>query len=126
MTIILTQCKLYFTYLLYLLIILYIIDEIRMLPKIKRILIELGENIRLARLRRKLTTQQVSERAGISRPTLLAIEKGSETVSIGSYLSVLQVLGLEKDLLIVAKDDELGRKLQDAKLGVKNRAPKKK
>lgn len=96
-----------------------------LLPKIKQILVELGENIRLARLRRKLTTQQVAERANISRPTLLAIEKGSEKVSIGSYAAVLNVLGLEKSLLLVGKDDELGRKLQDANLGVKERAPKK-
>ena len=95
------------------------------LPKGKRILAELGENIKLARLRRKLSTTQVSERADISRPTLLSIEKGTESVSIGSYFLVLQVLGLEKDFLDVAKDDVLGRKLQDAKLTVKERAPKK-
>ncbi len=96
------------------------------LPKYKKILEELGENIKLARLRRKLSAEQVSERANISRPTLLSIEKGSESVSIGLYLQVLSVLGLEKDLLLVAKDDELGRKLQDANLSVKERAPKKK
>lgn len=96
------------------------------LPKTKKILITLGNNLRLARLRRKLTTQQVSERAGISRPTLLAIEKGSSKVSMGSYLSVLSVLGLEKDMLLIGNDDVLGRKLQDAKLDTKERAPKKK
>ncbi|HMS69242.1 MAG: helix-turn-helix transcriptional regulator [Saprospiraceae bacterium] len=97
-----------------------------LLPKYQRILNELGENIKLARLRRKYSSQQVSERANISRPTLLAIEKGSESVSIGLYLKVLVVLGLEKDLLQLAKDDELGRKLQDANLIVKARAPKRK
>ncbi len=96
------------------------------LPKTKKILITIGNNLRLARLRRKLTTQQVSERAGISRPTLLAIEKGSSKVSMGSYLSVLSVLGLEKDMLLIGNDDVLGRKLQDAKLETKERAPKKK
>ena len=85
----------------------------------------MGENIKLARLRRKLSTEQVAERANISRPTLLAIEKGSPTVSIGSYLLVLNVLGLEKDFLVVAKDDELGRKLQDAKIRTGDRAPKR-
>jgi len=85
----------------------------------------LGENIKLARLRRKLSTEQVSERANISRPTLLAIEKGSPTVSIGSYLLVLNVLGLEKDLQFVAKDDELGRKLQDANIRTSDRAPRR-
>lgn len=97
-----------------------------LLPKHKKILSELGENIKLARLRRKFSTEQVSERANISRPTLLSIEKGSESVSLGLYLQVLAVLGLEKDLLLLAKDDELGRKLQDADLSTKERAPKKK
>jgi transcriptional regulator with XRE-family HTH domain len=99
--------------------------KVVLLPKARRILAELGENIKLARLRRKLSAAQVAERANMSRPTLLGIEKGSESISIGSYISVLQVLGLEKDLLNVAKDDVLGRKLQDAKLTVKERAPKK-
>ena len=91
-----------------------------------KILSELGENIKLARLRRKLSAEQVSERANISRPTLVAIEKGSPSVSIGSYLLVLKVLGLEKDFLLLAKDDELGRKLQDARISPKKRAPKRK
>lgn len=100
--------------------------KIIILPKTGRILSELGENIRLARLRRKLSMEQVAERANISRPTLLAIEKGSPTVSIGSYLLVLNVLGLEKDLQLVARDDELGRKLQDANMRIGDRAPKRK
>ena len=100
--------------------------KIVILPKTKRILTEIGENIKLARLRRKLSSEQVAERANISRPTLLAIEKGSPAVSIGSYLLVLQVLGLEKDFLLIAKDDELGRKLQDARISISKRAPKRK
>jgi transcriptional regulator with XRE-family HTH domain len=99
--------------------------KIIILPKTKRILSEMGENIKLARLRRKLSAEQVAERANISRPTLSAIEKGLPTVSVGSYLLVLQVLGLEKDILLVAKDDELGRKLQDAEINTGNRAPKR-
>ena len=96
-----------------------------LLPKHKQILSELGENIRLARLRRRLSTTQVAERANITRPTLLSIEKGSESVGLGLYFQVLMVLGLEKDLLSVAKDDILGRKLQDARLIIKERAPKR-
>ncbi|MEQ8924250.1 MAG: helix-turn-helix transcriptional regulator [Fulvivirga sp.] len=96
-----------------------------LLPKHKKLLRDLGENIKLARLRRKFSAEQVSERANISRPTLLSIEKGSESVSIGLYLQVLIVLGLEKDLSLIAIDDKLGRKLQDAELSVKERAPKK-
>jgi transcriptional regulator with XRE-family HTH domain len=97
-----------------------------LLPKAQKTASILGENIRLARLRRKYSTRQVSERANISRPTLVSIEKGNSNVSIGAYIKVLFVLGLEKDILNIAKDDELGRRLQDAKLTVKERAPKKK
>ncbi|MBT3424160.1 MAG: helix-turn-helix transcriptional regulator [Bacteroidetes bacterium] len=97
-----------------------------LLPKIKQILNEFGENIKLARLRRKLSSEQLAERAGISRSTLIKIEKGDEGVSIGNYMNVLKALGLEKDFLVVARDDELGRKLQDAKIITKRRAPKTK
>ncbi len=86
----------------------------------------LGENIKLARLRRRLSTLQVSERAGISRSTLVKIENGHDGVSIGSYFQVLSILRLEDDLLLIAKDDILGRKIQDAGLITKKRAPKTK
>ena len=97
----------------------------QILPSIAKILTEFGENIKLARLRRKLSAEQVAERANISRPTLHSIEKGLPGVAIGSYAQVLFVLNLEKDLLKLATDDTLGRKLQDAALIVKERAPKK-
>ncbi len=93
--------------------------------KKNKILLVFGENIKLARLRRKLSTKQIAERAGISRTTLYEIERGKPNVSIGNYAKVLSVLGLANDLLNVAKDDELGRKLQDANLVVKERAPKR-
>lgn len=99
--------------------------RIQVLPSVGKILTDFGENIKLARLRRKLSAEQVAERANISRPTLLSIEKGMPGVAIGSYAQVLFVLNLEKDLLKVAVDDMLGRKLQDAELTVKERAPKK-
>ena len=95
------------------------------LPKNLRILTTLGENIRLARLRRKLSSEQIAERAGIGRMTLWKIEKGTPTVSMASYLQVLFILGLESDLQQVAANDPLGRKLQDAKLIIKERAPRK-
>ena len=97
-----------------------------LLPKSMKLLQTLGENIKLARLRRKLTMSQVAERAGISRPTLSALEKGSPAVSLGVVLQVLLVLGLERDLLLLAEDDVLGRKLLDAELLVKERGPKMK
>ena len=94
-----------------------------LLPKNRRVLAKTGENIRLASLRRKLSTQQISERAGISRATLWNIERGKESVSIGAYFQVLLVLGLEKDFLKIASDDILGQKLQDLNLIRKKRAP---
>jgi transcriptional regulator with XRE-family HTH domain len=97
-----------------------------LLPKTQGILATVGEQIKLARLRRKLSGQMVAERAGIGRNTLISIEKGKPSVSMGHYLNVLKVLGLEKDFLLVGKDDILGRKLQDAGLSTKERAPKKK
>ena len=96
-----------------------------LLPKLTKILEEMGENIKLARLRRKLTTEQIAERAGISRSTLWQVEKGLASVSLGTYAQVLFVLGLEADLYLIAKDDILGRKLQDANLSIRKRAPKK-
>lgn len=96
-----------------------------LLPSQQRTLTTLGENIKYARLRRDLSSEQVAERAGISRNTLIKIEKGDEGVAIGYYFRVLAVLGLDKDILLVAKDDELGRRLQDVKLAVKKRASKK-
>lgn len=85
-------------------------------PKQKAILLQLGENIRLAAKRRKLTQTQISERTGISKPTLRKIERGEGSVSIGHYLQVLSVLGLADDMTQVARDDVLGRKLQDIEL----------
>lgn len=96
-----------------------------LLPKYERMMQTLGENIRLARLRRDLSSEQVAERAGISRNTLIKIEKGDDGVAIGMYLRVLIVMGLQDNLLLVAKDDELGRRLQDAGLLTKERASKR-
>ncbi|OFY51323.1 MAG: XRE family transcriptional regulator [Bacteroidetes bacterium GWF2_41_31] len=83
------------------------------LPKHQRMLEQLGENIKLARKRRNLTTIQVAERANISRNTLYLLEKGNASTSIGALFNVLRVLGLQDDFLKLAADDELGRKLQD-------------
>jgi len=95
-----------------------------LLPRAQKPISVLGENIKLARLRRKFSSEQVAERANISRPTLVSIEKGNPNVTIGAYVKVLSVLGLENDIIEVAKDDNLGRRLQDAKLIVRERAPR--
>jgi transcriptional regulator with XRE-family HTH domain len=85
-------------------------------PKFQKILEQVGENIKLARKRRKLTTIQVSERAGIDRSTLYQIEKGNGSVSLAAYFNTLRVLGLQDDFLKLAADDDYGRKLQDLSL----------
>jgi transcriptional regulator with XRE-family HTH domain len=95
-----------------------------LLPKTLRILSDLGENIRLARLRRRMSAEQLALRAGMSRKTLYQIEQGSPTVAMGNYLQTLFILGLEKDMTQVAAADPLGRKLQDAGLTTAKRAPK--
>lgn len=96
------------------------------MPQTEKILTQMGEQIKLARLRRKLSAELVAERANISRATLWAIEKGSPSVAIGMYAAVLHALnGMDKDLALVAKDDEFGRKLQDLELVTRKRAPKK-
>ena len=94
--------------------------------KQKNVLTTLGENIKLARLRRKLSIRSMAERAGIATSTLSNIEDGSPSVSLGSYLQVLSVLRLEDDLLLIADKDPVGRQIQDAGLIVKKRAPKTK
>jgi len=94
-------------------------------PAIQRLLRELGENLRLARLRRGFSMELVAERAGMSRPTLRAVEKGESGVTLGSYANVLHSLGLHEDLALIARDDELGRKLQDAKLPTRARSPRR-
>lgn len=85
-------------------------------PKNQKLLAQLGENIKLARMRRRYTQTLISERTGLSRLTIRKIEAGDSKVSLGHYVSVLSVLGLVGDLAKVARDDELGRKLQDIEL----------
>jgi transcriptional regulator with XRE-family HTH domain len=94
--------------------------------KQKNILTTLGENIKLARLRRKLSIRSLAERAGIAVSTMTNIEGGSPSVSLGNYFQVLTVLRLEEDILSIADKDPIGRQIQDAGLIVKKRAPKKK
>lgn len=92
------------------------------MPETQRILEKMGEQIKLARLRRNIAAELVSERAGISRTTLWAVEKGTPTVSIGTYAAVLHALGgMEKDFALVAQDDEFGRKLQDLNIQTRGR-----
>ena len=100
--------------------------NIVIMPDTQNKLSQMGEQIKLARLRRRLSVELVSERAGISRTTLWNIEKGSSSVAIGAYAAVLHALnGMDRDLLLIAKEDELGRKLQDSNLNGKKYTSKK-
>ena len=100
--------------------------SVTVMPATQDVLQQMGEQIKLARLRRKLSVELVAERAGISRATLWSIEKGASSVSMGAYAAALHAIGgMDRDLLLIAKDDELGRKLQDLDLLPKKRAPKR-
>jgi len=101
-------------------------NPLTMYPAEKKMLAEFGERLKLARLRRRFMAQTVAERVGISRTTLSRVEQGSPAVSLGVYLRVLSVLGLEGDFSALAADDRLGRRLQDLELPVRQRIRRKK
>lgn len=94
-------------------------------PTGSRELLAFGLRLREARLRRRFATELVAARAGLSRQTLAKIERGNPAVTMGSYLQVLRVLGLEHDLAALAADDEVGRRLQDQGLPRRERAPRR-
>ena len=97
------------------------------LPATENILETMGEQIKLARLRQDLSAELVAERAGISRTSLWKVESGSPAVAIGIYAAVLHALGgMDTDLLLIAKDDELGRQMQDLNLLTGKRASRRK
>lgn len=87
-----------------------------LLPSTTEFLQRFGERLRLARLRRRLTAKQVAERAGMAPMTLRSLERGGSGVTMGAYLAVMQVLGIEKDMDLLGAADPLGRELQDARL----------
>lgn len=95
-------------------------------PGSAKALREMGERLKDARLRRRFSMETVCVRADISRPTLYKIEKGDPSVVIGNILQVLRVLGLTEDLNLIAKEDIVGRRLQDEALPYRRRAPRRK
>lgn len=94
-------------------------------PSSARALLALGQRMKDARLRRQFSAETVAARAGITRQTLIKIESGTASVTMGNYFQVLVVLGLDKDINVVARDDVLGRRLQDAELPQRRRAPRR-
>ncbi len=96
------------------------------MPGLTRTLRGFGARLKAARLRRRYSAAMVAQRAGIARPTLYRVELGDPGVSLGNYARVMQVLRLEDDLKLLALDDALGRKLQDAEMGTRARAPRRK
>ena len=93
-----------------------------LLPATAQLLVDFGERLKLARLRRKLTAKRVAERAGMSVMTLRTLEAGGSGITIGAYLSVMHVLVLERDFAKLAESDVVGRQLQDARLMQGSRA----
>ena len=91
-------------------------------PQASRQLEALGDRLRTARLRRKLTGVVFAERMGVARDTLHRLEKGDPGISLGTYQRALRILGLDQDLDLIARDDVLGRKLQDARLPARRAA----
>lgn len=94
-------------------------------PQEQRLLSQLGERLKLARLRRKLSNAVVAQRAGISRTSLYKVEAGDPGATLGTYLRVLAVLGLESDINALAADDKVGRKLQDLALAPVPSSPRR-
>lgn len=100
-------------------------SKVTLLPQQQKRLRQMGEQIKLARLRRQLSIELVAERAGVSRQSVSSVENGLASVAMGIYANVLLALGLQGDLLLIAKDDVLGRTLQDQNLTIRKRAPKR-
>ncbi|MCD8286765.1 MAG: helix-turn-helix domain-containing protein [Clostridia bacterium] len=99
---------------------------VKLLPKQQQMMEQVGQQIKLARLRRNLSVELVANRARVSKATVYNVEKGSPSVAIGIYVAVLHALnGMDKDILLIAKDDELGRELQDLNLLTRKRAPRR-
>ena len=94
-------------------------------PESRKKALALGQRLKDARLRRRFSMETVCMRADISRPTLSKIERGDPSVAFGNYVQVLRVLGLLDDLSLIAKEDVLGRRLQDESLPQRKRAPRK-
>jgi transcriptional regulator with XRE-family HTH domain len=94
----------------------------RIYPKTQERLALMGEQIKLARLRRGLSASLIAERAGVSRTTVYMIEKGNPRISLGAIAAVLSSIGgMDEDLLAIGRDDIAGRTYQDLHLKIKKK-----
>ncbi len=95
---------------------------------VQRALRKLGQDIRDARLRRRIPTAIMAERASISRTTLGKVENGDPGVSLGNYAAVLFVLGMVERLgeLADVTTDAVGLELEEERLPQRIRRPRKK
>jgi transcriptional regulator with XRE-family HTH domain len=95
---------------------------------VRRAMRKLGQDIRDARLRRRIPTEILAQRASISRMTLYKVENGDVNVSMGTYAKILFVLGLIDRVgnLADASEDTLGRQLEEERLPKRIRLPRKK
>ena len=84
-----------------------------------------SEDANCGRTNQTCTIAQIAERATCSPLTVSRIEKGTPTVAIGIYLRVLYALQLDDDILLLAKEDVIGKALQDLRLKKRERASKK-
>ncbi|MBB5878840.1 transcriptional regulator with XRE-family HTH domain [Xanthomonas sp. 3498] len=86
------------------------------MPRAQRQIRGLGERLRAARMRRQMTQAELAERVGVSVPTVGKLERGDPATSLSTVLRVLTALGLDKDIELLARDDDVGRQLQDSQL----------
>ena len=94
---------------------------------VARALRKLGRDIKDARRRRRIAMAMVAQRASVSKPTLIRIERGDPKVSVGSYATVLFVMGMAERLadLADAKNDPVGLRLEEENLPKRIRAAAK-
>lgn len=100
--------------------------SIVLMPQTLRVLSQMGEQIKDARVRRGIPADLVAERASVSRATIWAIEKGSPSVALGAYAAVLHAInGMDEELLFVARDEQMEAALFEIGHKPRSRAPRK-
>ena len=100
-------------------------NNINLAPSTVKILEKMGIQIKRARLRRNISVEMIIEQTGISETTYYSIEKGVATVSIGAYAAVLNVLELDKDIELIALDEEGKKRFWEQNLKRRERASRR-